>query len=132
MAGKRGVLGADEGVSCAVHKVRAGRLYVGGVRALEQLLPPRIFEATGTEIARPDHLRVLPHFAANYPNPLDPGGVLVNATRHKTVPVRVDRARSPSVDPRCRQRLTPADPAAARSNLSKRCQDVQDPPGPAS
>jgi hypothetical protein len=37
----------------------------------------------------------VPHFAANYPNPHDPGDVLVNATCHEMVPVRVDRARSP-------------------------------------
>jgi hypothetical protein len=46
------------------------------------LLPLRIFEATGIDIARPAHRpRVLPHFAASYPNPHDPGDVLVNATR---------------------------------------------------
>jgi hypothetical protein len=65
--------------------------------AMLGLIRPRIFEATDTDIARPAHRpRVVPHFAANYPNPHDPGAVLVNATRHETVPVRVDRACYPS------------------------------------
>jgi hypothetical protein len=71
----------------------ANRLDIALVARLG-LLPLRILEATGTDIARPAHRpRVLPHLAANYPNPHDPGDVLVNATRHETVPVRVDRAR---------------------------------------
>jgi hypothetical protein len=46
----------------------ANRLDIALV-AMLGLFPLRIFEATGTDIARPAHRpRVLPHFAANYPN----------------------------------------------------------------
>jgi len=93
----------------------ANRLDIALV-AMLGLLALRIFEATGTDIAWPVHRpRVLPHFAANYPIPHDPGDVL-------SMPRVMSRCQSASTE-LVHPRLIPTVAAADASRSS--CGEVE-------